>query len=256
MLNEIECSLFRKERIVFHSGLNIVLGDDDAKNSIGKSSALMAIDFAYGGNSLLEDKSGAIRELGDHIYYFAFTFSGKKYFFSRSTETPEIIHTCDEKYVKEGEITGLQFRTKLKEFYGLTECENSFRFLVGAFGRIWGKDTLDPDHPFISVAQEPSGKAILRLIDLFDHSKSISAERRVIEIQKERKKIISISMKENIISDVNRTKYKENVGIIAANNDRIEQLKKGFSGALAAYETLFDENLTVILAKIMDSTSL
>lgn len=53
MLKEIKCSLFKRQSIVFHNGLNIILGDDDAKNSIGKSSALMAIDFVNGGESLL-----------------------------------------------------------------------------------------------------------------------------------------------------------------------------------------------------------
>ena len=41
MLKKIKCNLFSHQQINFHTGLNIVLGDDEAKNSIGKSSALL-----------------------------------------------------------------------------------------------------------------------------------------------------------------------------------------------------------------------
>lgn len=39
MLKQIKCNLFNHKQIDFHDGLNIILGDDEAKNSIGKSSA-------------------------------------------------------------------------------------------------------------------------------------------------------------------------------------------------------------------------
>jgi uncharacterized protein YydD (DUF2326 family) len=81
MLKEIRCPLFNHERITFHNGLNIILGDDDAKNSIGKSTALMVIDFALGGNSFLKDEAGAIRALGHHYYNYFFVFAEQPYFF-------------------------------------------------------------------------------------------------------------------------------------------------------------------------------
>lgn len=249
MLSEIVCSLFRKNRIDFHNGLNIILGDDDAKNSIGKSSALMAVDFVHGGDSLLDDKSGAIREMGHHSYQFAFIFSSKKYFFSRSTIASDIVHVCDDSYTHVSEITIQQFRSLLKEHYGLEGCENSFRSLVSPFSRIWGKEGIEPDSPFVASTKEPSGEAIYRLIDLFGYSESILAEKKAIEAQKERKKIISGSMKTSIIPNINRAKYKENVGIIESNKDLIDNLKHGLGGALATYEALFDENLTALQTK-------
>ena len=51
MLKEIICSKLADKKIVFNKGLNVVVGDDDAANSIGKSSALLLIDFAFGGKS-------------------------------------------------------------------------------------------------------------------------------------------------------------------------------------------------------------
>lgn len=143
MLKEIRCTEFKQPTIVFNAGLNIILGDNDAKNSIGKSSALLVIDFSHGGNSLIEDKSGAIRAMGHHRYDFSFVFSGKKYFFSRSTEFPDTVDICDDHYVKQGFLGIEEFRKNLKQLYHLDECESSFRSLVGPFSRIWGKGGLE-----------------------------------------------------------------------------------------------------------------
>mgnify|MGYP001574940425 CR=1 FL=1 len=243
MLKEIQCPFFNHTRITFHKGLNIILGDDDAKNSIGKSTALMVIDFAQGGDSFLEDEAGVIRALGHHYYNFSFVFSGKPYFFSRSTDASDVVYVCDSDYARLDELPVGLYRTKLKEFYGLESLESSFRSIVSPFARIWRKGGLEPDQPFISAPKEPSGTAVGRLIDLFDRSKNISAEKRVIDEQKERKRLIAGSMNAEIIPSINKAKYKQNTKTISESALQIEQLKQGFSGALNAYEALFDEGL-------------
>ena len=58
MLTEIYCDKFKtggkdgitRDPITFSAGLNIVEGDDNGSNSIGKSTFLMAIDFCFGVN--------------------------------------------------------------------------------------------------------------------------------------------------------------------------------------------------------------
>ena len=77
MLTEIRSEQFRARVIKFGPSLNVVLGDDNATNSIGKSSLLMVIDFAFGGSSLLEHNKDIVHELGDHDYYFTFEFQEK-----------------------------------------------------------------------------------------------------------------------------------------------------------------------------------
>jgi Uncharacterised protein conserved in bacteria (DUF2326) len=243
MLKEIQCSLFNHTKISFHEGLNIILGDDDAKNSIGKSTALMVIDFAQGGNSFTEDEAGAIKALGHHNYNFSFEFTGQSYFFSRSTNAADVVLVCDKDYAKLRELSVEDYRRKLKELYGLSSVESSFRSIVSPFARIWKKGGLESDHPFISDLKEGSGVAISRLVDLFGRSADISAEKKVIEAQKDRKKLISGSMNAEIIPNVNKTQYKVNTKTITENTMQIEQLKQGFSGALNAYEALFDESL-------------
>lgn len=243
MLKEIHCPFFNHSCISFHQGLNIILGDDDAKNSIGKSTALMVIDFVHGGKSFLNDEAGAIRTLGHHDYNFSFIFSEQHHYFSRSTDTADVVYKCDGNYTRLSELPIEDYRKTLKELYGLTSIEASFRFVASPFSRIWRKGGLEPDQPFVSTPKEAAGTAIGRLIDLFDRSADISAEKKVIDKLKDRRKLISGSMNEKIIPKINKAQYEGNTKIISENNVQIEQLKQGFSGALNAYEALFDENL-------------
>lgn len=243
MLTKIICSLLNRGEISFHAGLNVILGDDDAKNSIGKSSALMIIDFAMGGTSLLEDKAGIIKSLGHHAYIFEFDFNGVKSFFSRSTNEPSIILVCTKDYQVTGKISIEEYTAKLKKLYDLEYLRNSFRSLVSPFSRIWNKGALDPEQPFFSDAREAAGVAIGRLIDLFERSDDIAEEKSILDAHNERKKIISKSMSEGIIPKINKTQYKANQSIITSKMNTIEALKQGFTGALSAYEALFDESL-------------
>jgi len=256
MLKEIQCPLFNHTRISFHQGLNIILGDDDAKNSIGKSTALMVIDFAQGGDSFLKDEAGAIRALGHHHYNFSFVFAGQPYFFSRSTDGSDVVYVCDNDYARLSELPVKDYRRTLKEFYGLVSLESSFRSIVSPFARIWRKGGLEPDQPLISAPKEPSGIAINRLIDLFDRSAAIATEKKVIDRQKERKKLIAGSMNAKIIPHINKSQYVANTKTITENTVQIEQLKQGFSGALNAYEALFDKSLRCMQQRKNEFTNL
>ena len=82
MLIEISCSKFKTKKhpteyIYFHPGLNVVLGNKNGANSIGKSTMLLIIDFVFGGSSYL--KSDAVTELGDHEIFFTFRFANQDY---------------------------------------------------------------------------------------------------------------------------------------------------------------------------------
>ena len=62
MLAEISCSEFKhhcevRSPIRFNEGLNVVLGTDAGNNSIGKSTLLMIVDFAFGGTDYIEKSS-------------------------------------------------------------------------------------------------------------------------------------------------------------------------------------------------------
>lgn len=255
MLRKITCPLFNHGEISFYLGLNVILGDDDAKNSIGKSSALMVIDFAMGGMSLLEDKAGAIKSMGHHTYNFEFIFNEIKYFFRRSTNESNLIHICNKNYEIMDEISIEEYTAKLKTLYGLEHLKNSFRSLVSPFSRIWNKGALDPEQPFSGDAKESAGVAIGRLIDLFEFTGDISEEKSVLDAQNEKKKLISKSMSVGIIPKINKAQYKINQKIITDNTNAIEALKQGFTGALSAYEALFDEELRTLQQQKNDLVS-
>lgn len=74
MLIEIRSKAFEvkgkiRPPITFKAGLNVILGGEDGENSIRKSSALLAIDFAFGGNTYV--KSDAVKQAGGSIRSFS-----------------------------------------------------------------------------------------------------------------------------------------------------------------------------------------
>jgi|GEM_PF-727949 len=246
MLKQIKCNLFSHQQINFHTGLNIVLGDDEAKNSIGKSSALLVIDFAMGGSSLLDDAAGVIQALGHHSYSITFDFKGTPLFVNRSTEQPEIVDICDANHVKSSEISAEAFREKLKRLYDLSNMEGSFRSLVSPFARIWNKGEYDPDFPLAGAPKERLGAGVARLLDLFERTGDVSVERAVLQSLKEKKDLIKKSMTADIIPRITTTQYRSNKTLIQSNAQAISDLKDNFAGAMTAYEALFDEKLRAI----------
>lgn len=99
MLLEIRCDKFRRGPIFFHQRLNVVIGDGNGTNSIGKSTLLMVIDFTFGGESFLKHNSDVVAELGHHYYDFAFNFGGVQHNFRRGTEHFDEILICNDNYV-------------------------------------------------------------------------------------------------------------------------------------------------------------
>lgn len=243
MLKQIKCDQFNHKQIDFQAGLNVILGDDEAKNSIGKSSALLVIDFAMGGKSLLVDYAGVIKALGDHTYKITFEFNDKPLFVSRSTETPDVVDLCDSNHVKRDEMTLEAYREQLKALYGLSELESSFRSIIGPFSRIWNKGEYDPDLPLAGASKEKLSTGVSRLLDLFERTSDVTVERAVLQILKDKKDLMRKSMTAEIIPRITTTQYRSNQKIIKSNAQAITDLKDNFAGAITAYEALFDEKL-------------
>jgi len=242
MLKEIKCIHFTQPTISFHHGLNVILGDDDAKNSIGKSTVLMIIDFVFGGSSMVADASGAIRELGHHHYDFAFEFD-RVYHFSRATDDHRSVYVCDSQYVRQSVLPLSEFCAFLKNHYGMESMSSSFRDLIGPFARIWKKGGLETDQPFVGIVNEAHAKAIARLIDLFGRTGEIAVERDILKGLTERLKLVNSSMNEDLIPRITKGQRAENLKKISEYSMQMEQLQSGLGGAIATYESLFDEAL-------------
>lgn len=220
MLIEITSPMFKekgKERppIRFKSGLNVVLGKEDGENSIGKSSAMLAIDFAFGGNTYLS--SDGVKHIGDHTIFFTFEFDAKPYYFARNTATPNDFHVCSNGYELTGDVwTKDQFANWLKEQYKIDFAGLSFRETMSSFFRIYGKENTDERKPLKGIPGESMQKSIEVLVRLFDRYKDIEVFNSRLDEQKKRLVTFRDARKYRFVPDLvgGKAQYDENLAKI------------------------------------------
>ena len=226
MLKFIECEKFIEKglsrgRIEFFPGLNICLGEDNAENSIGKSTFLFAVDFCFCGNGYCLQK-GFLEEAGNHKINFCLEFDNKPYYFLRSTENPKEVAVCDENFNITKKISDVDFKNFLLEKYNLAETGLSFRDVVTSFVRIFGKDSCEIKN-IVGVERYNGGKTgILRnLIKLFEEYEEIkNLEEKSDAIQSEKDEFSSVE-KSKIVKD---GKIK-NLSQLKESEIRVDQLK-------------------------------
>ena len=171
MLYEIQCDRFisngqPRPPIRFNSGLNVVLGGRNADNSVGKSTFMLIIDFAFGGETYA--KSQTALHIGHHLIKFAFKFAETLYYFSRDVVNANTVNVCDANYNVQSTLSIDNFRKKLRELYNITLRNGSFRGIVGPYFRIAeieNHNSLKPLHAFPS---QKTIDAIVALEKLFD----------------------------------------------------------------------------------------
>ena len=197
MLREIRCNKFHQRVILFHNGLNVVLGAEDAMNSIGKSTALLAIDFAFGGNSYVSDD---LKEnVGDHIVEFSFQFGNDIYYFSRSTDNIEMVNKCDSSYRPVEIWKKEQYAQWLKEKYECGNTSISFREIVSLYSRIYGKGNATENKPLNIVSEETKSKAIRRLLGVFEVLDDLEALEQAKDEAETKVKVMSDAASEEVI---------------------------------------------------------
>ena len=222
MLTEIRSDVFRQKSVLFHAGLNVVLGDDNATNSIGKSSLLMVVDFVFAGNTLVEYNTDIIDELGDHYYYFEFDFDGVEYRFCRGTEDSEVVYICDAEYNVTGSMDRSAYAELLKSYYQIGCRSLSFRSMVGLFFRIWGKDNLDVHKPLHTVGNKPYGECVDNLIKIFDAYDAIESLVRKNKEVREEKGALNKAFKKKVIPKIGKKEYEKT-------SKRIEDIQREIS---------------------------
>ncbi len=179
MLVEIVCEKFKQKRIIFKEGLNVILGDDNATNSIGKSSFLLVIDFVFGGNTY-NTTTDIISHVGNHTVCFCFSFNSKKYYFKRDTAEAATVHVCDNEYnITKGITTG-EFQEFLKDSYNINIDDLSWRQLVGLYMRIYGKPNLKETEPLFNKGTQQS-KDVQNLLKTFDKFEECSSQFKIKE---------------------------------------------------------------------------
>lgn len=241
MLREIRCEKFRTGVVTFHPGLNVVLGDGNATNSIGKSTLLMLVDFVFGGSTLLEWNQDVVAELGHHHYDFAFEFDGEVHRFRRETITPENVYVCDADYKVSTAIKLEEFNAFLKNAYRLEQPGQTFRAAVGLHLRVWGKTNLIPDEPLHAFPKQRDKDCIDNLVKTYGEFEAIRARDDAVRTADSDLKVIRAAAGKQLIPKVNKTGYAQAKVQIADLERDLEDVRQN----LASYAT----NLSVVINK-------
>ncbi|AEX79925.1 DUF2326 domain-containing protein [Corynebacterium diphtheriae] len=153
--------------IDFHPGLNTVRGGTRAENSIGKSTLLSIIAFAFGIDDFLT--STAIGAVGHHSIFFTFRFEGEDRTYSRATDEPGFVHTYrDNTGERRAERISIdEFRSDLKENYGLRGIDAPFDDIMERFFRIQEHAAGLVTQPLRADLDEPTSAGIAVLEKLF-----------------------------------------------------------------------------------------
>ena len=218
MLKKISCNIFLQEEILFHKGLNAIVGDDIASNSIGKSTMLMIIDFVFGGDDYISKNHDVVDYLGHHNFKFIFNFDNKDYYFTRSTNEYKFVSVCNEKFESLQSVTTKEFTKWLQEKYNCQLESLTFRSIIGRYFRIYGKENLNEKKPIQYFEKETASQSILALLKLFDKYKSLKAyEEQIVKLKEDKQSLVKAAEK-NFLPNVN-TK-----SLFSKNEKRIEEL--------------------------------
>ncbi len=244
MLKEIRCAQLIKKKLEFSKGLNALTGPDDGTNSIGKSSVLMLIDFAFSGDDFIKLCSDVTDNVGIVTVEMDFVFGDVKYSFSRSTNDPKVVTFLSEEGSPEKSLD--EYRKFLKKIFDFPEHGASFRAAVNPFFRIWGKDNYNPNKPLNSFPSEPYSSIkpnLLKLFSLYGALKELEQEKLAIE---KRKKVLKDAFKEGYIKSVTKRQKEKNELRLNHIESEIAEIKLSLENySINANQIINDENLRI-----------
>lgn len=197
MLKEIFCSKFKQPKIVFHKGLNVILGDDNGSNSIGKSTMLLIIDYVFGGDTYA--KSDVIDHIGQHEICFCFEFGEVNSYYKRKTAQSKTVFVTDAHYENEKELSLDDYRKILLQFYNIHDENVSFRNIVGLYSRIYGKDNCNEKFVLSANSKQSFDDSISCLIKIFGKYPEIQNRKEAKKNCEERYKTFCAAVKMDFI---------------------------------------------------------
>lgn len=224
MLKTVYCDKLREKKITFKLGLNAIIGDDSAANSIGKSNILMIIDFIFGGNTFITHNIDVVQELGALEFNFEFQFE-KAYYFKRNTDSYKFVSICDSEFKVIEEIKTEQYCEFLKQKYNINIPNINFRSIVGRYSRVYGKQNLNENRPLQYVARSKEKNNIISLIQLFNKYEIISDLEKQLSRLDEEKSAIKSAAKYDLIPKMTKAGYIKNTKSIEALTRELTAIK-------------------------------
>lgn len=197
MLKEIFCSKFKHSKIEFHKGLNVILGDNNGSNSIGKSTMLLIIDYVFGGDTYA--KSDVIDHIGQHEICFSFEFGEVNSYYKRKTAQSKTVFVTDVHYENEKGISLDDYKKLLLQFYNIDDENISFRNIVGLYSRIYGKDNCNEKFVLSAYSKQSFDDSISRLIKIFGKYPEIQNRKEAKKNSEERYKTFCAAVKMDFI---------------------------------------------------------
>ncbi|MDO5295545.1 MAG: DUF2326 domain-containing protein [bacterium] len=250
MLIEIMCDQFMdhgrpRGKIALHPGLNAVLGSESASNSIGKSTFLMIVDFAFGGKDYVNKMRDVQEAIGNHTICFAFRFADGVHYFSRSNVDSAVVQRCDAQYspLPDGRLTLLEYCDFLKTHYQIAVPGLTFREAVGRSLRIYKRETLDEERPIHSVSREKAADAMSGLLKLFDLYAGLEEFVKRAEEAQESQTVFRKAQKFEFIQSTTKKEYANNKIRITELIAQAEELNRQASGNLLDLESFQAERL-------------
>jgi hypothetical protein len=251
MLTEIYCPLFKTNfhptgKVTFHPGLNVILGSKTGITSIGKSTMLLIIDYAFGGDTYT--RSDAVKQLGNHTIYFNFCFNRITYSFSRNTEDSGHVNMLDKNTITKT-LSVNDFSIWLAEQY-------HFRNTISRFFRIYGKNNYNERQPLqIRNGAESQKDAINVLITLFDKYKDIAPFKEQLDLANNRAQTFNRARKYELIPSVVTTKkaYGDIESEITSLKKEKQELESGNNGAIDAHEIEKADHIKELKRKLYDA---
>ncbi len=231
MLAEIYCEEFHQKKIEFSNTLNVVLGTNTGDNSIGKSTFMLIVDFAFGGTTYAES-SDILDNIGSHDIYFKFVFDQKPYYFCRNNIDTNTVWICDEKREQQNSIPLTEYCSWLSKQYGLDLPWLSFRDAVGRYIRAYGKGNCDEKHPLHYVATEPGNKTIIALLKLFDRYSIIAEIENQAARSKDALKAYNKAQTLEFVSKIGIREYRKNLVEIERLELEIQDISSGLEHGL------------------------
>lgn len=238
MLIEIYCDKFKsydriREPIKFHEGLNVIEGEDNGKNSIGKSTFLMCIDFAFGGNDYIDKLKTIKNNVGDHTIFFTFEFDGQQLYFARDTSAPKIVYKCDKERNKIEPWSLDEYTAFLKMKYGIHNQQATFRDLVSRYFRIYNRGNIDETLPLRGFSNESPTDSVRSLFKVFNSYEKVKQSEDAYNLTSDKKKSLKSAGDFSYIPAITSDKYKQNkLRIEELTQQGQELLEKSKSGAI------------------------